>query len=1454
MVLNIIGSFWHWCACCVLVLLFASCTADTSEGVGLSSDSAVTESRAPSVPPYAGEGGTVPSPNILDSSSSTMLEDFSTTTSSSGAESRNRITSTDDLENASEGELGLDEVLSDEDVSKLTQFFEMMIAGLLTRPDYSSDSDEYIVAMAFHKRALLEEDPYGIDDNDLSSPMGAFCWVVLKINLAMHTMRAGPWSPFGGYANLRLWYVEEEASDRGLELSWETGSVDIPTLRRVLSQTTSPKVRDLVLDSKLPSNLHSIAQDLYALLDELLELPLVRIRPTVEDLLDSYGIVEDLFDSRGLPYRGLEGITEEEIIEIWSEEFEVELNYDAYERYERWSEGIEREGIRDLLNDECKQLTTAGLYENACPSWVSEVLPTDCRIPEKEPRYGCPFGGCETEGEVGGASADEPQESVLSVLSVESIERMRRVFGDEGLSELVEEADSLKADGSLLQAEGMVFAKLAGTDGHFTEEGLGWLAYKYNLSDVLLIAQNFFEDQLLVSAELVRDNVKELFEGNRNSGYSDGEVKAWAYYERTEAEWDRDQFGINDRSTSLGAFCWAVLHVQSVLRLRDTAKLTPEQATNLKVWHLEREASKRGIELSWETDPVDGDDVLRRALLEVTAPEVKGVVFGPGLPSALRPGAEGLYGFYDELLALPIYRVRPTVEELAGYRRVRDLTEEGIAEIWPEEFEIRLRDADWAKVEEARKALLRDEEVRGLLNAECKKRQTSDLVEKSCPDWVAELVPICGLHGFLSELENIFACPIFYSERVVGDSGEGSSECELLVSEDEYANYIRNLVGGESAPSPDSSGTTGASAVYAGSGGVSSGEPQREVLSVECLGLDGVLSVECLGLECVLNMKGLGRLRRVLHYEGLTVLLEVGKVRWEDGYVDAGVPSDFGVLLGWLVGKDGFLSGADLWWLAYSVDWEDALEFAYIVDWESFLQKLNPCSAVRGDSEVSETAPSPAPSSAGVVPDVSGRGGNDAGAVSGGTPRSGVLSMECLGLEGVLSVECLGLEGVLSVEGLGRLWRVLGDEGLESLLEAAALLKADGYLDMGIPLESDVGVLLGRLAGEGGFLSEADLWWLSSAFSWRDLLEFAYICDEECLLEFAESMRIGPEGFRVRLVRDGRGVGYNYGEVSHEEVSYEEVEAWAYYERARVEWDRDQFDVNDRSTALGAFCWAVLRVQFALSWYTRSFSLRETANLFVWHWEREASKRGIELPWVRGPVDGNVVLRRVILDVTAPEVRGVVFGPGLPSVLRPAAELIYGVYDELLALPVYRVRPTIDELSGYRHVSDLTEEGIAEIWPEEFEVELGDYGLGDVMFAVWGFLGADDEIRGLLNAECGRRPVSDLMESACPAWVAELVNYCYGHRRVSEQESVFSCPIFLSKEAILLRTDWLGLGQIYVAGIYDECVLLVSEDELKDFIKDDIRSWGGDGNVVEATKLWRYFGEFSELWRGSGDE
>ncbi len=401
-------------------------------------------------------------------------------------------------------------------------------------------------------------------------------------------------------------------------------------------------------------------------------------------------------------------------------------------------------------------------------------------------------------------------------VSEEGLERLRRVLGEDKFAGVLEDVEWLaEFDGV---DSGVWLGRLAGENGFLTEEGLGKLAERRSAED-LAWAAHFYSEEVL--AEYANESEERMagpsdtdvsdFEGRFVDEYSDDDVKAYAFYERAQAELGNRLWEDNDLSTPVGAFCWAVLRVRHI----DSRTVTvlgdgfrPWQSRNLEVWHLEREAEERGIELEWETPPLDADLTLRRVLLEATAPEIRSVVFARGLPSMLRPAAEALYSVYDELLALPVRRVRPTVEELSAYRRLQDLTEEEIAQIWPAELELDYREEDEAKYLDAMD-VLRDDEVRDLLNAECKEHSLLELErqESACPPWkvpeTAKLNIRCGdgkgrVEG-IEEIEDmmkgidgpIISCPIFYKADTREASNEElQSECTI---NEEAAEAIERL-------------------------------------------------------------------------------------------------------------------------------------------------------------------------------------------------------------------------------------------------------------------------------------------------------------------------------------------------------------------------------------------------------------------------------------------------------------------------------------------------------------------------------------------------------------------------------------------------------------------------------------------------------------------------------------
>ncbi len=368
-----------WWACAALaVLLAAGCVSAASEESGGGAPASATEGRAAPAEPSLvdGEpGGSIAggvsagsgNASSVSSTSSVLLDGVSIF----GVEG--------------EGEISEEELEYNKEIRDALSY---------DRPDdFSYYSDEDILAKAFHHRALLRDDPWGVDLNDLSTSLGALCWILLNAHMIVPIVRAEQIvlvPLYGAGGNLRVWHLEREVEDRGLELFWEGGPVDdMLTLRRVL--LTAREVRGVVFGSDLPLLLRPLAEELYVWVDDLWEVPVVRVRPTLEKLASGY---------RGSPYRGLEGITEEEIARIWPEEFEVELTDEVYKDFfELLLERLGDEEVRGLLNAGC-EVRRNDWYAGACPAWVADVLPrSDC--PEPEDELDCPFGGCASEEGVG---------------------------------------------------------------------------------------------------------------------------------------------------------------------------------------------------------------------------------------------------------------------------------------------------------------------------------------------------------------------------------------------------------------------------------------------------------------------------------------------------------------------------------------------------------------------------------------------------------------------------------------------------------------------------------------------------------------------------------------------------------------------------------------------------------------------------------------------------------------------------------------------------------------------------------------------------------------------------------------------------------------------------------------------------------------------------------------------
>ena len=254
-----------------------------------------------------------------------------------------------------------------------------ILEGSFGRPDFSGFSDEYLAALAFHLRAQVDNDPWAIDSNDRSTPVGAFCWVVLKVRMAVFSFET--FFMFSHRQIVRLWHVEQEAAERGIELAWGTGPVSYNhSLVSALREALSPEVRETVFSPDLPQVLKPWAEALYVLLEEWAAFPVVNlVSEMIGNLLSPDG---------GPPYRGFEGVAAEELASYWPEETEVVLGVEVIPAINALLRDMDSEEVRNVVDPECKFLT-GGWTENACPPWVAEVLDRiHCELPEDESRWG----------------------------------------------------------------------------------------------------------------------------------------------------------------------------------------------------------------------------------------------------------------------------------------------------------------------------------------------------------------------------------------------------------------------------------------------------------------------------------------------------------------------------------------------------------------------------------------------------------------------------------------------------------------------------------------------------------------------------------------------------------------------------------------------------------------------------------------------------------------------------------------------------------------------------------------------------------------------------------------------------------------------------------------------------------------------------------------------------------
>ena len=349
---NCVRGIW-WACAALAVLLAAGCV------------SAASEESGGGVPASGAEGRAAPVlPSLVDGEPGGVEPGGSTAGSCS-------------VDGAGSGSVGGGDVSSVSstsstllDVASIFGSEEVRDALVYDRPDFSGYSDEEVLALAFYHRALLRDDPWGFDLNDLSTSLGALCWIRLNASVMVPLVWVGQFvlSPlYGAGGNLRVWHLEREVEDRGLELFWEGGPVDdILTLRHVLLKAR--ELKGVVFGSDLPLLLRPLAEELYVLVDDLWELPVVRVRPTLEKLASG---------NSGSPYRGLEGITEEEIARIWPEEFEIELTDESFKDFFELSERFDGEEVEGLLVAGCENRAD-DWYAGACPAWVADVLPTEC--------------------------------------------------------------------------------------------------------------------------------------------------------------------------------------------------------------------------------------------------------------------------------------------------------------------------------------------------------------------------------------------------------------------------------------------------------------------------------------------------------------------------------------------------------------------------------------------------------------------------------------------------------------------------------------------------------------------------------------------------------------------------------------------------------------------------------------------------------------------------------------------------------------------------------------------------------------------------------------------------------------------------------------------------------------------------------------------------------------------
>ena len=279
----------------------------------------------------------------------------------------------------------------------------------------------------------------------------------------------------------------------------------------------------------------------------------------------------------------------------------------------------------------------------------------------------------------------------------------------------------------------------------FTEEELVDLAGQFSGEELVELLGP--ESSEVAASEFLTEDIKRLLEGSigDDESVSDEEMRAWAFLGRAVLGSDPLGIDANDISTPVGAFCWVALRLRWVMPSKDTVDVRLGGSLDLEWWYMdsfffwgiEMIVAGRGLELGWETGATGYNRSLRRFLLQATDPEIRDVVFSEGLPTALRPTAESFYDYFDLLLELPVYRVRPKVEEIDDYPTLAGLTGEDIRGLWPEILETKLSRDDYEDYLELMQ-LLEEDEVRGLLNSECSQRTLQERIERACPPWVEE--------------------------------------------------------------------------------------------------------------------------------------------------------------------------------------------------------------------------------------------------------------------------------------------------------------------------------------------------------------------------------------------------------------------------------------------------------------------------------------------------------------------------------------------------------------------------------------------------------------------------------------------------------------------------------------------------------------------------------------------